>query len=142
MYRADMFPGDAYAGMTPAALPSDADFKAVFDAAEAAATWEDIVALEDGYFIQAYVKLLNMIHFKHPNAKVVIIIGDALTKRAQQALLKIAEHYETLYGYKCVNFFGLADSISKASGAHPDDAGFTFMADRIFEEVGTYINAR
>lgn len=142
MYRADMFPGDAYAGMTPAALPSDADFKAVFDAAEAAATWEDIVALEDGYFIQAYVKLLNMIHFKHPNAKVVIIIGDALTKRAQQALLKIAEHYEALYGYKCVNFFGLADSISKASGAHPDDAGFTFMADRIFEEVGTYINAR
>jgi hypothetical protein len=41
-----------------------------------------------------------------------------------------------------VNFFGLADSISKASGAHPDDAGFTFMADKIFEEVGTYINAR
>ena len=27
-------------------------------------------------------------------------------------------------------------------GAHPDDAGFTFMADKIFEEVGTYINAR
>ena len=142
MYRADMFPGEAYAGMAPSAIPTDAEFKAVFDAAEAAATWEQIIALEDGYFVQAYVKLLNMIHFKHPKAKVVIIIGDALTKRAQQALLKIAEHYEALYGYKCVNFFGLADSISKASGAHPDDAGFTYMADKIYEEVGTYINAR
>ena len=142
MYRADMYPVEAYAGMAPSAIPTDEEFKAVFDAAETASTWDEIVALEDGYFVQAYVKLLNMIHFKHPNAKVVMIIGDALTKRAQQALLKIAEHYEQLYGYKCVNFFGLADSISKASGAHPDDAGFTFMADKIFEEVGSYINAR
>ena len=142
MYRADMFPGDAYAGMAPSSIPTAAEFKAVYDAAEAATTWEQIVALEDGYFVHAYVKLLNMIHFKHPNAKVVIIIGDALTKRAQQALLEIAGHYEQLYGYKCVNFFGLSDSISKASGAHPDDAGFTYMADKIFEEVGSYINAR
>ena len=142
MYRADMYPGDAYAGMAPSSIPTAAEFKAVYDAAEAATSWERIVALEDGYFVHAYVKLLNMIHFKHPNAKVVIIIGDALTKRAQQALLEIAGHYEQLYGYKCVNFFGLADSISKASGAHPDDAGFTYMADKIFEEVGSYINAR
>ena len=142
MYRADMYPGDAYAGMAPSTIPTAAEFQAVYDTAEAATSWEQIVALEDGYFVHAYVKLLNMIHFKHPNAKVVIIIGDALTKRAQQALLEIAGHYEQLYGYKCVNFFGLADSISKASGAHPDDAGFTYMADKIFEEVGSYINAR
>lgn len=141
-YRADMYPGDAYAGMAPSTLPTAAEFKAVYDAAEAADTWEEIVALEDGYFVHAYVKLLNMIRFKHPNAKVVIIIGDALTKRAQQALLEIADHYGQLYGYKCVNFFGLAASISKASGAHPDDAGFTYMADKIFQEVGSYINVR
>ena len=141
-YRADMYPGDAYAGMAPSTLPTDAEFKAVFDAAEAATTWEALVALEDGYFVHAYVKLLNMIRFKHPNAKVVMIIGDALTKRAQQAILKIAAHYEQLYGYKCVNFFGLADSISKASGAHPDDAGFTYMAEKIYAEVGSYINAK
>lgn len=141
-YRADMYPGEAYAGMAPAAIPTADEFKSVYDAAEAATNWEDILALEDGYFVHAYVKLLNMIHFKHPKAKVVIIIGDALTKRAQQALLEIAGHYEQLYGYKSVNFFGLADSISKASGAHPDDAGFTYMADKIFAEVGAYINAR
>lgn len=141
-YRADMYPGDAYAGMAPSTLPTAAEFKAVYDAAEAADTWEEILALEDGYFVHAYVKLLNMIHFKHPNAKVVMIIGDALTKRAQQAILEIADHYGKLYGYKCVNFFGLADSISKASGAHPDDAGFTYMAEKIYQEVGSYIDPR
>ena len=142
MYRADMYPGETYAGMAPSTIPTAAEFKAVYDAAEAATTWEQIVALEDGYFVHAYVKLLNMIHYKHPNAKVVIIIGDALTKRAQQALLEIAGHYEQLYGYKCVNFFGLADSISKASGAHPDDAGFTYMANKIYDEVGDYIDPK
>lgn len=142
MYRADMYPGDAYQGMTPTTIPTAAEFKAVYDAAEAATTWEQLVTLEDGYFVHAYVKLLNMIHFKYPDAKVVIIIGDALTKRAQQALLEIAGHYEQLYGYKCVNFFGLADSISKASGAHPDDDGFTYMADMIYEQVGSYIDPK
>ena len=140
-YRADMYPGEAYAGMAPTSLPTDAEFKTVYDAAEAATTWDQLVALEDTYFIHAYVKLINMIHFKHPNAKVVMIIGDALTKRAQEAILKIADHYGQKYGYKCVNFFG-ATNISKVSGAHPDDAGFTVMADKIYNEVGTYIDAK
>ena len=70
-----------------------------------------------------------------------MIIGDALTKRAQEAILKIADHYGQKYGYKCVNFFG-ATNISKVSGAHPDDAGFTVMADKIYNEVGTYIDAK
>ena len=99
-----------------------------------------IVALEDAYFIHAYVKLLNMIHFKHPEAKVVMIIGDALTKRAQQAIVKIAEHYGDLYGYRYVNFFGLGDNIAKVSGAHPDGDGFTYMADMIYNQVGDYID--
>ena len=71
-----------------------------------------------------------------------MIIGDALTKRAQEAILKIAGHYGQLYGYKSVNFFGLGDSISKVSGAHPDDAGFTYMADEIYKQVGSYIDAK
>ena len=83
-----------------------------------------------------------MIHFKHPNAKVVIIIGDALTKRAMQALVTIADHYKSLYGYRYVDFFGQADQISKAAGAHPDDAGFTYMANKIYDEVGSYIDPK
>ena len=134
------YDAEPYKGMAPTNLPSDAEFNAVFTAAEAADTWDEILALEDRSFIHSYVKLLNMIHFKHPSAKVVMLIGDALTKRAQEAVLKIAAHYEQLYGYKCVNFFGLADSIGKASGAHPSSEGFTFMANKIYEEVGSYID--
>lgn len=140
MYRANMYPGDEYIGMAPDNLPTDDEFEAVYTLAEAADTWEEVVALEDGYFIHAYVKLLNMIHFKYPDAKVVMIIGDSLTKRAQQAILKIAEHYGYLYGYMCVNFFGSSDNISKVSGVHPDGAGFTYMADTIYEQVGGYID--
>lgn len=160
MYRADMYlsesfltesfskgfvnnpayDNEAYKGMAPSNLPSDEDFNKVYATAEAANTWEKVTALEDRTFIHAYVKLLNMIHFKHPDAKVVMIIGDALTKRAQEAILKIAGHYGQLYGYKSVNFFGLGNSISKVSGAHPDDAGFTYMADEIYRQVGNYID--
>lgn len=134
------YDAEPYKGMAPANLPSDAEFNAVFTTAEAADTWDELLALEDRSFIHSYVKLLNIIHFKHPRAKVVMLIGDALTKRAQQAVLKIAEHYEALYGYKCVNFFGLEDSIGKASGPHPSSEGFTFMANKIYEEVGSYID--
>ena len=52
----------------------------------------------------------------------------------------MADHYGSLYGYKCVNFFGLGDKISKVSGVHPDDAGFTYMADAIYDQVGSYID--
>ena len=136
-HRANMYPG--YTGMT-SDLPTDAEFESVYATAEAADTWEEIVALEDAYFVHAYVKLLNMIHFKHPEANVVMIIGDALTKRAQQAIVRIAEHYGDLYGYMYVNFFGLGDNIAKVSGAHPDGDGFTYMADMIYAQVGGYID--
>ena len=139
-YRMNMYPGEEYEGMTPATLPSNEQFEAVYAAAEAANTWTKLCALEDRYFIQAYVKLLNMIHFKHPEARVVLIIGDSFSKRAQQALLKIADHYGKLYGYMYVNFFGLADNIPKVNGARPNDAGFTYIADMIYEEVGGYID--
>ena len=131
-----------YKGMVPTNLPTDDEFSAVYQAAEEADTWDEVLALEDRSFIHAYVKLLNMIHFKHPNAKVVMIIPDQVTKRCSEAIVKIAEHYEQIYGYKCVNFFGLAGNISKASGAHPDGDGFTYMANTIYDQVGEYIDPK
>lgn len=134
---------EPYRGMAPTNLPTQDEFNEVFEAAEAADTWAEIVALEDRSFIHGYVKLLNMIHFKHPHAKVVMIIGDELTKRAQTAILDyIAPRYEQKYGYKCVNFWPLADSVTPTNNAHPDYNGHTFMADTIFDQVGSYINVR
>ena len=166
MYRADMllsddfltnsfdngfleneaYDNEPYKGMAPATLPTDAEFNSVYTTAEAADTWEEILALEDRSYIHSYVKLLNMIHFKHPDAKVVIIIPDGITKRCWQATVKIAEHYGQKYGYRYVNFYvdGQTSNanITKASGVHPDGNGFTYMADTIYNEVGAYIDAK
>lgn len=161
-YRADMFLSDAflakydatggkidgnadyanetYKGMAPSTLPTDEEFNKVYATAEAADTWEKILALEDRSFIHAYVKLLNMIHFKHPQAKVVMIIGDGLTKRAQEAIIKIAGHYDAKYGYKYVNFFPLAANITPSNNVHPDAAGHAFMANTIYNQLESYLN--
>ena len=139
------YTSEPYKGMAPSSLPTDAEFNSVFTAAETADTWEEILALEDRSYIHSYVKLLNMIHFRHPDAKVVMIIPDCITKRCWQATVKIAEHYDKVYGYKYVNFFVDGQSsnsnITKASGAHPDGNGFTYMADEIYKQVGAYIDA-
>lgn len=129
-------------GMT-SALPSTDEYNAVFDVADAAQTLEQIEALRDSCsFVHAYVKLLTKIHFLYPDAKVVMIIGDQLTKRAGQVLLEIAAHYGERYGYKCVDFYGLAAEIEKIapSNAHPSAAGHTYMANQIYEQTQDYID--
>lgn len=136
MHRADMYPG--ITGMD--ALPTNAQIQQVYDLAEAATTWEDILDLEDHYFIQAYVKLLNMIHFRHPAAKVVVIIGDQLTQSARDALVAITKHYNGLYDYRYVDFFGHQGDIDKVAGVHPNEAGFTYMAQTIYDKVRDYID--
>ena len=166
MYRADMLLSDAflknsfdagfvdnpaytsepYKGMAPTTIPTDDELNKVYAAAEAADTWDEILALEDRSYIHSYVKLLNMIHFKHPRAKVVMIIPDGVTKRCWLATVKIAEHYGQKYGYKYVNFYvdGQTSNanITKASGVHPDGNGFTYMANEIYSQVGSYIDAK
>ena len=141
LYRGDLYP-PALSGMM-ADLPTDAQFEEVFATAEAADTWEKILALEDRFFIHAYVKMLNMIHFKHPSAKVVMIIPDCITERCWQSLKKIGDHYGEKYGYKYVDFYIDGNSnpnIPKVSGVHPDGAGFTYMADEIYRLTETYID--
>lgn len=132
--------------MAPSTIPADDELNKVYAAAEAADTWDEILALEDRSYIHSYVKLLNIIHFKHPKAKVVMIIPDGVTKRCWQVTVKIAEHYGQVYGYKYVNFYVEGQTsnsnITKASGVHPDANGFTYMANEIYNQVGTYIDAQ
>lgn len=137
------YESEPYKGMMPGTIPSDNEFNTVFTRAEAASTWSEIQALEDRSFIHAYVKLLNMVHFKYPNAKVVMIIPDYITNQCWQSLKKIGDHYGQKYGYKYVDFYTDGNSnpnISKVSGAHPDGAGFTYMANKIYQETGSYID--
>ena len=138
-FLTDEYKSETYAGMAPATIPSDEEFNKVYATAEAADTWEEIQALEDRTFIHAYVKLLNMIHFKHPDAKVVMIIGDELTARAEESIIKIAGHYEDMYGYRYVDFCPLASKVTPTNNAHPDAAGHAFMANTIYNQLESYL---
>lgn len=128
-----------------AAYPTDAQFAEVFAAADGVK--DSRMALEglpDTTFVEAYVKLISLIHQQYPQARVVMLIGDYLPEGARQSVLKIAAHFKTLYGYQVVDFVasnGYQGSkyITKATGCHPDSNGFKWMADRIYQEQGSYI---
>ncbi len=132
-------------GYTKDMCPTDEELAAVFSTVDAATTWDQLLALNDTSFVEAYTKLLSMMHFKHPNAKVVMIIGDWIHAGTRQAILKIASHYGTKYGYKCVDLqdispYGTYNVIPKESGCHPNEAGFEVMANYIYEQAGSYID--
>ncbi len=132
-------------GINGDTLPSDATFQEVFDAASAAEAKgrAEIEKLEDTYFIHAYVKFVTLVHQQYPQAKVVILIGDWLGSTARQTLQKIAAHFSTLYGYRCVDFQNIENYstvITKETGSHPNENGFNVMANYIYEQVGDYID--
>ena len=132
-------------GYNASACPTDAEMKVVFDEADAATTRAQIEAIDDTTFVYAYVKLLSLMHQQYPSAKVVMIIGDWIPAGTRQAILKIAAHYGTRYGYKCVDLqeispYNSYNVIPKESGCHPNEAGFEVMANYIYEKVGSYID--
>ncbi len=127
------------------ACPTDAELKAVFDIADATTSYEESKALNDRSFVEACVKLLTMMHHRYPSAKVVMIIGDWIPSGSRQAMLKMAAHYETKYGYKCVDLQDISPYesntiIPKYDGCHPNEAGFEVMANFIYQKVGNYID--
>ena len=128
-------------------VPTDAEMSAVYARADAATTWDQLLALNDTTFVEAYVKLLSMMHNKHPQAKVVMIIGDWIHQGTRGAILKIAQHYGTKYGYVCVDLQeispqGSYNVIPKENGCHPNEAGFEVMANYIYEKAGSYIDPK
>ncbi|MCF0174138.1 MAG: hypothetical protein HUJ95_02250, partial [Bacteroidales bacterium] len=132
-----------------AAVPSDVEFEAVYAKVDGAATRADLEALPDQTFIEAYCKLLGLMHQQYPNAKVVMIIGDWIPSGAQKSLIKIQQHYGSLYGYKVVDLctwsgYKTSTKIDKveAGNCHPNSAGHKAMADYIFQQVGSYINTK
>ena len=120
----------------------DADLlQNLFATADAATTLTAAEALDFSTFCSAYIKLLQMIKVRYPDAKVVCIIGDCVSAGMQSAIKSIAEHY----GAKNVDLLAIngyrgTSPISKYDGAvHPDAAGMAYMADEIFSQVGTWI---
>lgn len=127
------------------AHPTDAQMNTIYTTAEAATTRAQVEALTDTSFAEAYVKLICMMHNRYPNAKVVMVIGDWIPSGTAWVIQRIANHYASKWGYRCVNLLDISgfqtyDKIPKESGCHPNEAGFEVMANYIYQQVGTYID--
>ena len=106
--------------------------------------------LDLDYFMPAYVELLRRIFNDHADVKIVCLVGDGMTD-AQDAWIKGVTQYFASHGYegriKTVSFHNEGNydgkhydsKISKVSGVHPDDAGMTYMADFIYNEIKDWI---
>ena len=106
--------------------------------------------LDLDYFMPAYVELLRRVFNDHPDVKIVCLVGDGMTD-AQDAWIKGVTQYFAALGYqdriKTVSFHNAGNydgkhydsKISKVSGVHPDDAGMTYMANFIYEEIKDWI---
>ena len=140
--------------------PSDAIMTSIYATADAAKTRSAINALPDGSFCEAYVKLLCQIRERYPQCKVVCIIGDYLSQSIEQSIIEIAGHY----GAKTVNLFRVNgfndlggyspstlsnkgsqpnmpkhDYSGDVGGCHPGSQAMKFIAEKIYTELGTWL---
>lgn len=114
--------------------------------ADAATTVDAADALDGTTFCSAYIRLIQMIRARHPEAKIVCIIGDYLYYGMGQAVNLIAAHYSQdqvravdilgQFGYKANGSSG----IPKYDYAHPNAAGMEKIASFVYETVGEWID--
>lgn len=148
-----------YGGQAPSKTVMDG----IFQKADAATTRAAINALPDGTYCEAYTKLLRQIQERYPKCKVVCIIGDYLSQSIELSTIQIAEHY----GARVVNLFrvngfndlggyspttlknkGVQPNMPKhdypkdakmISGCHPASKGMQFIAEKIYNELGAWL---
>lgn len=140
--------------------PSASVMNSIFTTADAAKTRTEVNALPDGTFCEAYAKLLCQIRERYPQCKVVCIIGDYLNQAIEQSILQIAEHYgaktvnlfrvngfNDLGGYSASSFTNKGtqpnmpkhDYSGEVSGCHPASKGMEFIANKIYSELGPWL---
>jgi hypothetical protein len=127
--------------MNASSFPESAQdaLDALFAAADAATTVSAADALDGTTFCSAYIRLISMILARHPDAKIVCVIGDYLRQGQADAVNLIAAHFGDSK-VRVADFVGEKVSISKYSSPHPDAAGMTTMANFIYQKVGSWID--
>ncbi len=137
------YPTYGGSGYDKTACPTKDVIQSKCASAAALTTRDQILALNDTTFVEAYIKLLCLMHQKYPQAKVVMIIGDKIHAGTRLAIQYIANYYASTWGYRCVNLQDAeCGTISKLpdDSTHPDEAGFETMANYIYTKVGSYID--
>ena len=114
--------------------------------ADAATTVDAADALDGTTFCSAYIRLIQMIRARHPEAKIVCIIGDYLYYGMGDAVNLIAAHYsqDQLRAVDILGEFGYkandSSGIPKYDYAHPNAAGMEKIASFVYEKVGAWID--
>ena len=129
--------------------PSDEAIKALCQTADAATTRADIEKLNDTTFCEAYIKLIKLILERRPDTKIVCIVGDYVGVGVQEAIYKIAANYSDnarVVDLLAVN--GFNDQVympkhdydpSTGKGCHPGSKAMVFMANKIYDELGAWL---
>ena len=129
--------------------PSDEAIKALCQTADAATTRADIEKLNDTTFCEAYIKLIKLVLERRPDTKIVCIVGDYVGVGVQQAIHKIAANYSDnarVVDLLAVN--GFNDQVympkhdydpSTGKGCHPGSKAMVFMANKIYDELGAWL---
>ena len=127
--------------MNVSSFPSSAQdvLDLLFDEADGATTVAAADALDGTTFCAAYIRLIKMILTRHPDAKIVCVIGDYLRGGQGDAIKLIAQHFGDSK-VRVADIQGEGISISKYSSPHPDAAGMDTMASFIYSKVGSWID--
>ena len=117
-------------------VPSDSEFSTIFAKSDR--------DLSETSFVEAYVKVVNMIHSDHPSAKILNIIGDALNVEQVAIIKKISDHYPFC---RYIDFSDNGNyhndiynpDIPKCYSMHPNIKGMDYMAGEISRQYRDWI---
>ena len=126
---------------------SKARLEELLATADAATTMEAADALDGSSFASAYIRLIQMVRTRFPEAKIVCIIGDYLYYGLGDAIKLIVAHYPEgqvravdilgELGYKANS----SSAIPKYNYAHPNAAGMEKIASFVYDKVGAWIDS-
>ncbi len=123
---------------------SKAKLNELLATADAATTVDAADALDGTTFCSAYIRLIQMIRARHPQAKIVCIIGDYLYYGMGDAVKLIADHWDDVRAVDILGQFGYkangSSGIPKYDYAHPNAAGMEKIASFVYEKVGAWID--
>ena len=138
---------------TATSAPSQQALNTVFSAADAATTLAAAAAnLGDGTYFEAYVKLVRMMVLQYPKVRIVLMIGEHFSTGMQQTIEAIAAHYPD--NCRTVDFLsvngldGITDNpdwcpiakcLDGGRNLHPNEAGMKVIADKIYAELGAWL---
>lgn len=137
---------------TATSAPSEEQLNTVFSTTDAANTLAQAETLSDASFFEAYVKLVQMMVLQYPQVRIVLIIGEHFSVGMKETIEAIAAHYPA--NCRTVDFLSvngldgitynpdwcpIAKCLDGGKNLHPNEAGMKVIADRIYSELGPWL---